>query len=207
MTSDLDKLLGLLSANQYPQKTLQAGEHLFRQHQPVHAIFGVKSGRVRLYRDLADGSSVTLHVARTGTAFAEATLFAERYHCHAIAEINSIVVTLDSAEVLRAMSLNPDLAINLSRQLAAQVRDMRALLSLRDIRSADERLLAWLRQRANSQTLTIYLDRTWTGISEELGLSKEAVYRSLAKLQQQNIILRQRDKMNNHETITLHHPP
>lgn len=203
MTTDLDKLLTMLPAAPSSEKTIKAGDHLFRQQQPALAIFGVKAGRIRLYRDLTDGSSVTLHVARSGQTFAEAALFAEHYHCHALAEIDSTIVLFNSSDITQAMSRSPALAINMSRQLATQVRDMRALLSLRDIRSADERLLAWLRLKVNSQTLSLRIDRTWAGISEELGLSKEAVYRSLSKLQQQHIIVRERGSESTHETVTL----
>ncbi len=40
---------------------------------------------------MADGTALTLHVATTGTALAEAFLFADTYHCDAIARTDAQV--------------------------------------------------------------------------------------------------------------------
>jgi len=179
-----------LPTNARSEQSLAKGEFLFRQQQPTAAIFVVISGRIRLFRDLPDGSSVTLHVARIGESFAEAALFANHYHCHAQAEVDSSVMRLDTKRLLNTMVANKELAMQLSQVLAAQVRDLRAMLSLRDIRSANERVLAWLRLKARGEQMEVIIDRSWTGISEELGLTKEAVYRSLARLQSEGLIER-----------------
>lgn len=179
-----------LPADARSEHTLAKDEFLFRQQQPATAIFVVVSGRIRLFRDLPDGSSVILHVARSGDTFAEASLFSEHYHCHAQADLASTVMRLNSHQLLAAISANKELGLQFSQALAAQVRDMRAMLSLRDIRSANERLLAWLRMNAKGDQMTVFIDRPWTGVSEELGLTREAVYRALAHLQQQGRIER-----------------
>ncbi|HEV8407730.1 MAG TPA: cyclic nucleotide-binding domain-containing protein, partial [Sphingomicrobium sp.] len=64
-------------------RTLEAGEFLFRQGDRVNAIFKVDQGRMRLIRHTIDNRPVTLHTARAGDLFAEAALFADRYHCDA----------------------------------------------------------------------------------------------------------------------------
>jgi hypothetical protein len=46
---------------------LEAGETAFRQSDPVHALFRVKSGRVRLIRTLENGATLALHTARLAT--------------------------------------------------------------------------------------------------------------------------------------------
>ncbi|ALO46867.1 Crp/Fnr family transcriptional regulator [Pseudohongiella spirulinae] len=191
MQNKLHQIIAELPRRAVSHKSVTRGTFLFRQQQPAKAIFAVETGRVRLFRDLPDGSSVTLHVAGENEAFAEASLFASHYHCHALAELDSTVISLDAEELLQVMSERSDLHLAFSRLLAAQVREMRAMLSLRDIRSADDRLLAWLRLRARTDDLTIEIDRPWTTISEELGLTKEAVYRSLARLERSGQISRQ----------------
>ncbi|MDP1931406.1 MAG: Crp/Fnr family transcriptional regulator [Gammaproteobacteria bacterium] len=190
MTHPFQELIDHLPANARSELSLAKGEFLFRQQQPAAAIFAIISGRIRLFRDLPDGSSVTLHVARSGETFAEAALFAENYHCHAQAELETKVMRLNSRPLLEAIALHKDLGLHLSQILAAQVRDMRAMLCLRDIRSADERLLAWLRMKARGEQMNVAIDRPWAGISEELGLTKEAVYRSLTRLQREGLIER-----------------
>ena len=190
MAHSFEHLIKHLPADARCEHSLAKDEFLFRQQQPATAIFAVVSGRIRLFRDLPDGSRVTLHVARSGETFAEASLFSEHYHCYAQADLASTVMRLNSRQLLAAITANNELGMELSLILAAQVRDTRAMLSLRDIRSANERLLAWLRMNAKGDQMTVFIDRLWTGVSEELGLTREAVYRALAHLQQQGSIER-----------------
>jgi CRP-like cAMP-binding protein len=190
MPNPLEHLIEHLPVDARRKFVLAKGEFLFRQQQPATAIFAVVSGRIRLFRDLPDGSSVILHVARSGETFAEASLFAEHYHCHAQADLDTTVMRINALHLLSAISTNNELGMQFSRILAAQVREMRTMLSLRDIRSADERLLAWLRLKAKGEQMRVIIDRPWTGVSEELGLTREAVYRALAHLQQQGFIER-----------------
>jgi CRP-like cAMP-binding protein len=66
-------------------RVLAPGELLFRQGDPATAIYKVESGRLRLIRRTVDDHLVTLHTARRGEFFAEASLFADAYHCDAVA--------------------------------------------------------------------------------------------------------------------------
>lgn len=190
MLNSLQPFIEVMPEQARKRRTLEQGEYLFRQDEPARAIYGVVTGRVRLFRDLPDGSSVTLHVARKGETFAEAALFASHYHCHARAEVDAIVICLDTDTLMRRLQSDAALGVALSRLFAGQVRELRAMLSLRDIRSADERLLTWLRRKVNAEHMEVVLDRPWTAISEELGLTREAVYRSLSRLERQGRIER-----------------
>lgn len=144
-------------------------------------------------RHLDDGSGVTLHVARAGDSFAEAALFAVRYHCDAVAETDSLVQAVPKADLLAALKREPEAMLGYARHLSRQVRDLRARLELRNIRSAQLRLLAWLRLNALGEPPMVTLDRPWTEIAPELGLTHEAVYRALAALQKARKIRRQKD--------------
>jgi CRP-like cAMP-binding protein len=169
---------------------LAAGEVLFRQGDPASIVYLVEQGRIRLARSLEDGSSVAVHVARDGETVAEASLFADVYHCEAVAEATSRVVAIPRTEILATITGDPRASLDLARLLASQVRDLRARLELRNIRSAPERILAWLRLRAEGNPPTVTLDQTWTEIAAELGLTREAVYRGLAELARRRAIRR-----------------
>jgi CRP-like cAMP-binding protein len=161
---------------------LEAGESLFRQGDPAAAIFRLESGRVRLLRHTADGASVVMHIARPGETFAEAALFVDAYHCDAIADAPSSVSVLRKREMLRTMQHDPAEQLELARVLAGQVRDLRARLEIRNIRAADERLLAWLRLKARGSPPSVELDGTWSQVAEEIGLTREATYRALSAM-------------------------
>ena len=161
---------------------LAAGEALFRQGDPAVAIFRLESGQVRLLRHTEDGSSVVMHVARPGETFAEAALFADAYHCDAIAQVASRVLVIRKRELLQDVRRDASEVLDLARVMAGQVRDLRARLEIRNIRAADQRLLAWLRLKARGNPPSVELDRTWTQVAEEIGLTREATYRALSAM-------------------------
>lgn len=166
---------------------------MFRQGDRAMAIFRVETGRVRLVRHLEDGADVTLHIARMGDSFAEAALFAVRYHCDAVAETDSLVQVVPKADLLAALKQEPEAMLGYARHLSRQVRDLRTQLELRNIKSAQSRLLTWLRLKASGEPPMVTLDRPWTEIAPELGLTHEAIYRALAALQKARKIRRQKD--------------
>lgn len=72
----------------------------------------------------------------------------------------------------------------------AQLRDLRARAELRAIRAAPERILAWLVLRAEGEPPGVTLDRSWTAVAAEIGLTREALYRALSRLEAQGRISR-----------------
>ena len=161
---------------------LVAGEMLFRQGEHIDVMYRVESGRVRLVRHLEDGSIVVLHAAHAGETFAEASAFIDSYHCDAVAEMSSVVTSISKADFLAGIQADQNGGLRFARLLAAQVRDLRAQLELRNIRSANERVLGWLRLRATGNPPTATITQTWTDVAAEIGLTREAVYRALAAL-------------------------
>ncbi|MDE2580995.1 MAG: Crp/Fnr family transcriptional regulator [Rhodospirillales bacterium] len=120
-------------------RRLVAGEALFRQRDPARAIFAVLSGRVLLVRHTPAGQRVLLHNARPGELLAEAALFAESYHCDAIAATAAELRVIPTPALRDALRRDPALALGLARTLAHQVQGLRARLALRDLRPAGER--------------------------------------------------------------------
>jgi CRP-like cAMP-binding protein len=138
----------------------------------------------------ADGMPLVLYMANAGESFAEASLSAAHYHCNAIAETDATVLALPKADLLASLTSDPLQGLALAFALAAQVRDLRMRLELRAIRLARERVLAWLRFHATGDPAHVMLRRSWTSVAEELGLTREAVYRALAALELQGRIAR-----------------
>ena len=184
------RLLAVLNPSRITRRPISRGATVFRQSDPATAIFVVETGRVRLARVQADGTPLILHVAGAGESFAEASLSATQYHCDAVAEADSVVLALPKTDLLAALAADPAECLALMLALAAQVRDLRARLELRNIRSATERVLSWLRLNASGNPPRILIRRSWTQIADELGLSREVVYRALAALEQRGQIRR-----------------
>jgi CRP-like cAMP-binding protein len=169
---------------------LAAGEILFEQGDPAAAIYQVESGRLRLIRRTVDDHLVILHTARRGEFFAEASLFAEAYHCDAVAAAPSRVRVYPKAVVMAALRTDPALAESFMARLAHQLQELRARMELRNIRSARERVLQYLRLRAGLNGRSVAIEGQLQDIAAEIGVTREAFYRTLAALEAEGSLTR-----------------
>jgi CRP-like cAMP-binding protein len=133
---------------------------------------------------------LTLHVAQPGEAFAEASLFSRTYHCDAAADFPSLVRAYSKRALLRALRENPRAALALTGHLAGQVQALRGRIELLNIKSARERVLAYLHQHLSASLGRVDLEQTWKMIATEIGLTHEAVYRALADLERDGLLER-----------------
>ncbi len=169
---------------------LKRGQLLFRRGEPAASIFSIESGRFRLERHLEDGATVTLAVLGPGDFVAEAALFSDTYHCDARAEVSSRVWTFSKREVADGLARDPEALMSWFKGLASQVRRLRALLELRSIKRADERVLAYL-DLLEALGEDWDPDRPLQAVASELGLVPESLYRALGRLERQNQIHRE----------------
>ncbi|MDA8021191.1 MAG: Crp/Fnr family transcriptional regulator [Thermoanaerobaculia bacterium] len=185
-----DELCGVKGAS----RTFERGQFVFRRGDAAGTVYRIETGRLRLERHLADGAAVTLAVLGPGDLVAEAALFSDVYHCDARAEIGSRLLAYPKSEVLAGLEREPEALLKWSRHLASQVRRLRALLELRSIKRADDRVLSYLElQEALGETWNG--DRPSSAIAAEIGLTPEALYRTLARLDRQGEIHRRGPKV------------
>jgi len=175
---DWGKVLGGIGGS---IRSLEAGETLFHRGDEARAVFHVEHGRLRLTRFGADGSAVTLHVARSGSLFAEAALFASHYHCDAIAETAARVRMFPKAALLLFLRAHPDLNLAFSAYLAREVQRLRGRQEVMRLPGARDRVVAWLTQLGAAEDF-VALDRPLSVAAAEIGLTHEALYRTLAAL-------------------------
>jgi CRP-like cAMP-binding protein len=173
-------------------RTLARGEPLFHQGDPAAAIFLIVRGRLRLIRRLASGDQVTIHTGRPGEMFAEGALFSDVYQCDAVAVEPARVRACRKDALLAAIGDSPATLLALLERTARLLHDARAMLELRNIRSAEKRILQHLRLSLppGSSDLIVTFDRPLLEIAEDLGLTHEAYYRGLAALARHGTIKR-----------------
>src|SRR6516165_10908913 len=171
-------------------RVLAPGELLFRQGDPAAAIYKVESGRLRLIRRTVDDHLVILHTARRGEFFAEASLFADAYHCDAVAAAQSSVRVYQKDIVINALRTDPALAEAFMARLARQLQELRARMELRNIRSARDRVLQYLRLRAGTHGRSIPIEGQLQDIASEIGMTRETLYRTLAALETEGCLTR-----------------
>ena len=174
---------------------LKAGDPLFRLGDKTLGLCEVIAGRVRLARVDQSGREIVLHVARPGETLAEASLFSAQYHCDAIANTDATVRVYPKREVLAVFEKNSKAAQAFAETLAHQVMSLRTRLEQRNIRSARERIRHFLMLNVGSDRRTVVLRGTLNDLAAEIGLTHEALYRTLAALERSSEIKRKGEKI------------
>jgi len=176
-------------------RKLKAGEALFRLGDKTAGLFEVLTGRVRLTRVDRSGHEVILYVAGAGETLAEASLFSPSYHCDAIASTDAVVRLYPKPALLAAFDKDPKAAQAFTATLVHQVMNLRTRIEQRNIRSARERVRHYLKLNAAADGRTVALRGTLKDLAAELGLTHEALYRTLARLERAGEIRRSRGKI------------
>ena len=158
------------------ERSLADGEVLFRAGDPVHFLYRVESGAVRLIRPLTHGSELTLQRVRAGSLLAEASLFAAAYHCDAVAETPACLRGVPVKRIRQALENDPAIAKALAQYLALEVQSARARAEIVSLKTVAARLDAWL--TVNNGPLPS--KGQWREVAKEIGVTPEALYREIA---------------------------
>jgi CRP-like cAMP-binding protein len=178
-----------LDETKLERRSLARNEFLFRQGDKVEAIYFIEEGRLRLDRHTFDGRLLVFGTNSAGEFFVEAALFAEIFHCDAVATEPSRVRIYPKATVLKALNNDPSSAIPFLKLIAHQVIEARQRLELMKIRSAQERVLLYLDLHADAGG-SLKLKSELQDMAGELGLTREAFYRTLTSLERAGAIKR-----------------
>ncbi|AGA33532.1 cAMP-binding protein - catabolite gene activator and regulatory subunit of cAMP-dependent protein kinase [Thioalkalivibrio nitratireducens DSM 14787] len=163
-------------------RQLPAGALLFHRNAPAYGIFRLVTGRVRLERVTPDGTTVPVHTVRPGELFAEASLFSSCYHCDARVVHDAELHFYPRTALVARFRGDPNALFDFAAGLARRVQGLRTRLEVRQVRAAAERLLLFLRLQVDAGRF-YRPEGTWKDVAEEIGLTHEALYRALAKLE------------------------
>lgn len=164
------------------------GDWVFRKGEAVHSVFFVLVGEVHLSRFSRSGSEITLHRAGPRQFFAEAALNAARYQCNAIASRDSTVLAFPAPGVRKLLGQDPVFAREWSAVLARELHSARARLERLALKSAAERVVHYLQTEGTGDHFEVRLHGTVKDLAQELGLTHEALYRTLARLKRERIV-------------------
>jgi CRP-like cAMP-binding protein len=173
------------------RRSLARNEVLFRQGGKVTAVYFVETGRLRLERRTFDGRLLVLGITPAGSFFVEAALFADIFHCDAVATEPSQVCVYPKVALLNALRTDPANAMSFLALMAHQVIERRQRIEVMKVRSAKERVMLYLDLNAESDGRTVNLRSQLQDVAGELGLTREALYRTLASLERAGAIERE----------------
>jgi CRP/FNR family transcriptional regulator, dissimilatory nitrate respiration regulator len=166
-----------LSRLMQSERQIAAGRVLFRANDPVLSLFLVARGGLQLVRTLPNGFQLILQRAGPGVILAEASLFADRYHCDATASDDSILRFAPLRRVKAALRDDRSLASALARHLALEVQRARAQAETLLLKTVAERLDAWITLNDGALAPRGH----WRQVASEIGVTPEALYRELAR--------------------------
>ena len=166
------------------------GSYIFRTGTPSSGVFFVTCGEVRLMRRGRQGEEIVLHHARTGEFFAEASIDSARYHCDAIAVQPTTVLKVSAHKLVRLLAEDPQFAAQWVSLLSGQLRATRMRVERLSIKSAAERVRHLLVTNGTGPRCEVQVRGSLKDLASELGLSHEALYRTLSTMQRDGQIQR-----------------
>ena len=181
-------LLSTLPPGQH--RRLARGEALFRVGDPALGLVVVRRGTLELRRMSPEGRCLVLHRAGPGSTFAEASLFEPRHHCDAVAATAAEVTVHPAAGLREAASRDPELGWRIAAHMAARLVGERARAERLALPHAADRLLDAVHALPAGPDGLRRLDCSWKALAAELGLSHEATYRALARLERAGLLQR-----------------
>lgn len=168
-------------------RELAKGECLFRQRQRPRHMHFVVSGEIVLERTGEAGDPVVLQRVRQGFV-AEASLHAASYHCDAVVTTpgSAMVVPLDALR--QHLTQEPAFAQRWIAMLNTEVRRLRSQCERLSLKGVADRLLHLVETEGANGRLAI--GSGLKSLATELAVSHEALYRTLATLEQQRVVER-----------------
>lgn len=173
--------------------TLQAGETIFREDEPVRAFFVVRAGSVKVFRLSADGHEQVLHHLRSGQTFAEAAVLSmKRYPAHAEAiEAGTQLLEVAADSFLRLFRSDDRLAGAMVSSLSMWLAGLVERIDELSVASAGARLARFLvrqpSRRVEGATL-VELPMAKKELAAHLAIAPETLSRLLRRWQDAGLV-------------------
>jgi len=168
----------------------EPGERIFTAGKLATAVFFIVTGSVCLVRHGSRGEEVLLHNAHSQEFFAEASLGSSCYHCDAIASEKSMLLKMPTAALRQLLDTDSAFVQLWVALLARQLRAARARIERLSLKTASERIHHLLLSEGKGPRCEIILSGNLKDLAHELGLSHEALYRTVSKMEREGIIER-----------------
>ena len=169
-------------------KHLKKGTLLFKTGKKPEWMYFVLSGEVTLERLSQNGDSVVLQRTRHGFV-SEASLQSPKYHCDAVVVANSEIIQIPIQTLADALSTDPAFAGRWINMLNQEVKRLRLQCERLSMKSARDKVLHLI--NTEGQNGKYQVSTGLKSLAGELGITHEAMYRSLAALEKSKTIRRE----------------
>jgi CRP-like cAMP-binding protein len=168
--------------------SVKKGTLLFQTGKKPHWMFFVLSGEVTLERVSQQGDSLVLQRTRHGFV-SEASLQSPKYHCDGRVITNSEIIQIPLLALADALKTDPAFAGRWISMLNQEVKRLRLQCERLSMKSVKEKVLHLVNTEGKNGKYKVT-----TGLKSlagELGVTHEALYRTLATLEYERILRRE----------------
>lgn len=188
-------LLELLPASIHPHCVSQffaRGARLFETGRKPEYMYFVESGEVTLERYSLDGNTIILQRTRHGFV-SEASLQSPAYHCDAVAVIDTVAVRIPLRDLRQVLASDPAFSMRWVSMLNREIMRLRRQCERLSLLTVEERLLHLVETEGSEGAYP--LGSGLKSIARQLGVTHEALYRCIARLEKAQRVRRDADRL------------
>lgn len=186
----LEKLNQHKTSNRY-----QKGQIIFYEGNQAFGLYGVYSGRVKLYKTGIEGRRQIVRICGPGDILGYRALFAgEPYHATAESLEDSTICCIDKGVFFSVIGENPRFAVDLLKKLSVELRgaeNLAASIAHRPVRQRMAELLLMLQEtygKPQKKGVCIHLELTREEMAEMIGVTQETAIRLLSEFKKSGYI-------------------
>lgn len=179
--SQINMLEKRLTEKRYPK-----GQPIFLEGDPATHVWFVREGRVKAVKHMPQGRDLTICTMGQNHMFGTCCSFnAEHYPCNALAETDTVVISMTMTDFLDLMKKNPDISRELVAHLSARLRRMQDMRTF-DQESVQKRILHVLVHLVGEFGNQIPLTRR--EVAEMAGTTVETCIRTFKALEEDGLV-------------------
>ncbi len=176
------------------ERSLNAGETLFREGDKGDEMYLIKTGKIKIVKEMDPGEEKTLAVLEAGSFFGEMAVLDKRPRsASAIAETDTELIIVDRGVFLRKVNENPFIKYIIST-LSDRLRKTDNMLKYFSVHNERIRFIQYLRDRGKrndsgtGEFIDTGLDPQGKEVANMIGLTPNKIKDYLDKLAKYNIV-------------------
>jgi CRP/FNR family transcriptional regulator len=182
-------------ASRFSKRKIGRGEMLFAEADPCAGLFLVASGKIRIFKDSADGRTQVLAVEGPGSSFAELPVFdGGNYPASASAIEDTEVLFISRRDFQNFCREHPDFALKVIAVVGSRLRRLVNIIEELSFTTIRQRLIAVIVRLAQgkgknaSGGIRVEMTMSHQELAAELGTVRELVSRNLGRLQAEGLL-------------------
>ncbi len=173
----------------------QKGQVIFYQGNQAYGLYCIFSGRVKLYKSGVDGKQQIIRIAGPGELLGYRSILAdEPYSSTAEALEEATICCIDRNAFSQILPKHPELAVNIIKKLAKELRaaeDLATSIAQKSVRERMAELLLMLKETYGTpgkKGVRIDLQLSREEMGEMIGITQETAIRLLSEFKQDKMI-------------------